>query len=785
MADRVSDEAALWVAAKESLEEYKEELRTMRAAGSVYSTAEKDAQQDKIELQNEFLALLKEEGAQEAENIEKLRDKEALNDRILGEELTRFQRREVDRIKQRDEDERRKKEIKFLLDRVNNLTAAEEKRLKLLIADNAEAEKRNDYLREAKDLAGSIASSFNSYGKHPFFNVNTIANITGAMKNFGEFVANTLEGAAFGVIDSMLNLIFEMNKHEAALKKAVRASDDFNSSLRDTYSEVRANVVSMDTFYESVEDLAKGFTDFTQISQSSANEVAKITSTMIQAGHSSKALTKDIQLLTVSFGMLPKQATQTLLELEAFADDIGLPAPQLTEKFGALGAELTKLGQDGVRAFKDLARVFKITGLEMDKILKMTNRFDTFEGAADQAGRLNAAIGGNFVNAMDLMTATDPIERFEMLRNSLLQAGLEFDNMSYYQRIFFKESLGLESVADLAAMMRGDLSSLDAEIGQNAASYEEMAKKAKESADFQARLNALMQQMIPVLGGVIDGIDRALDSLERGNPNLIDVFKLLGSIMGAMIEHWEATLTILAAWKVGIPLATFLWAQFGTAAAAAATGGTAMSAAITSVGVAAARATPGLLILTGVFAAIGLAALGIGAVFSGLASMLSAFDSDKLWDLSKWIASVNVGTIMFWNASRAIGSLAESIGEVGEALNNLDAGKMRAIAQLSKIATVGASIPKAAQIELADAINTAVSMPVVLGAAQATLGAGGGGGTTDKVVLYAEIPVYVDGKEIERKTLKSIATSKKRSVMSSLVNAGIPPGAGTSTPGRP
>jgi hypothetical protein len=40
-------------------------------------------------------------------------------------------------------------------------------------------------------------------------------------------------------------------------------------------------------------------------------------------------------------------------------------------------------------------------------------------------------LGGNFVNAMDLMMATDPVERFEMIRDSILDAGLSFENMSY------------------------------------------------------------------------------------------------------------------------------------------------------------------------------------------------------------------------------------------------------------------------------------------------------------------------------------------------------------------
>jgi hypothetical protein len=108
----------------------------------------------------------------------------------------------------------------------------------------------------------------------------------------------------------------------------------------------------------------------------------------------------------------------------------------MAANFAAAGPQLAKLGREGVKAFKDLAVASKITGLEVSRLLAITEKFDTFEGAAEQAGKLNAALGGNFVNAMELMTATDPAERFEMIRNSVLDAGLAFDDMSYYQRKF-------------------------------------------------------------------------------------------------------------------------------------------------------------------------------------------------------------------------------------------------------------------------------------------------------------------------------------------------------------
>ena len=146
----------------------------------------------------------------------------------------------------------------------------------------------------------------------------------------------------------------------------------------------------------------------------------------------------------------------------------------------------------------------------MQKLLTMTDKFDTFEGAAEQAGKLNAALGMNAVNAMDLLMETDPAARFDQIRSSILDAGLSFDSMSYYQRKFFTESLGLDSVGDLAAVMRGDMEGLGGEIGKTAQDYEKMAERAKNVATIKEKLIALVMRLIPVFMPLIDSLDKTL-----------------------------------------------------------------------------------------------------------------------------------------------------------------------------------------------------------------------------------------------------------------------------------
>ena len=124
-------------------------------------------------------------------------------------------------------------------------------------------------------------------------------------------------------------------------------------------------------------------------------------------------------------------------------------------------------------------------------ISHLDQKFDTFEGAATQAGKLNAALGGNFVNAMELLTETDPAARFDMMTDAIKDAGLSFDDMSYYQKKFYAESMGLSDVNELALALSGNTDLLSQNLGKTSAEIEETAKRAQQMQSIQEQLNLL------------------------------------------------------------------------------------------------------------------------------------------------------------------------------------------------------------------------------------------------------------------------------------------------------
>ena len=345
--------------------------------------------------------------------------------------------------------------------------------------------------------------------------------------------------AASGIFDKFINtikdLIFGMDEVTNAFERQYQVGAEYEQSIKSQYKDLNHLNVSMQEVAETQGAMIDGFTDFTMLGKEQRDMLTESANVMQELGIKQQDFASIVQTSTKAFGMSVEESEESVRELAETARALGRAPGELAAEFAKAGPALAKFGKDGTQTFKELARVSKITGMEIDKLLNMTNKFDTFEGAATQAGQLNAALGGNFVNAMDMMTATDPVERFEMLRNSLLDAGLSFDSMSYYQRQFYAEAMGLDSVNDLALMMSGNMDSLSGATQKSASELEEEAERAQE-------VQTIMEKLQLILVENADEFMELAGLLEKGVQTL------------AKYGHW---LPRIAKLMIGMKVASF------------------------------------------------------------------------------------------------------------------------------------------------------------------------------------------------------------------------------------
>mgnify|MGYP003966065805 CR=1 FL=1 len=548
-------------------------------------------------------------------------------------------------------------DIKRLENAKKELKKAEEK-LKVINKTNVAFTEGVD---AARDLGKSLGSALGPYGSHPVFNVANLGKVAKAFRGGGNAVRafgfNLVKAGIGAFINSMIKLVFIMNESESAFRKATGGNKSLAREMTNGYERTRKYTVSVQENQEAWTKLHGTFTDFTMASAATRADLADNVAIMSRLGVSADVSSKAMQTLTISFGDTAETASRSLLELRAAAVDLGVAPAMLIEQFGSMGNRLAKMGSQGVDAFKDLARISKITGMELGKLIALTEKFDTFEGAAERAGMLNAALGGNFVNAMDLMMETDPAARFEMIRDAIKDTGLTFDDMSYYQRKFYTEAAGLEEVSDLAALMRGDMDALSGGLNQTSADYAQAAEEARNMATFQERIQALFMRLIPVLTPVIDAIDeliqyfegtiKSTDDLHPKIVSFIGIMESLGSKIMFVGKHWKWFLALWAGFKL-LPLL----------------GGLAKLTKLGFIGPAAAPAAGPML-------ALGAAALmvgaGVGLAALGLAQLVKSFKGME-WDEFQMMAlGITILSGALWLLVGALAGMANPLSWVGVA----------------------------------------------------------------------------------------------------------------------
>ena len=412
------------------------------------------------------------------------------------------------------------------------------------------------------------------------------------------------------IYDRAISQIFELDKAQSEFNKEFRFGPEYTDRIKETTKSLNQYGVSIEDAAKAQTALVRTFTDFTMLNETAQDQLVESAALAAELGVANQDFAQGIQNATKFMGQTSGQAAVSMRELAATAQALGVSQKEMAQNFAAAGPQLAKFGDMGVQVFKELAVVSKTTGLEISKVLSLVEKFDTFEGAAKQAGQLNAALGGNFVNAMDLMMATNPAERFNMIRDSILDAGLSFDDMSYYQKNFYKDALGLSDVGELAMMLSGNMDDLG---GATEASAEDLIAQKEAAAQVQSitdKLNAIVSDNAEIFLGLATAL-QFVASL------LLDNYAIVSILIGGYALYRAVLMAATLAQSLqtlGVITSTAAFSANGIAAAAA----TAMHKAMNLVMLA------GTAIFQGIAFVVGLFTSALTFLVPSLASVLPA-----------------------------------------------------------------------------------------------------------------------------------------------------------------
>ena len=426
----------------------------------------------------------------------------------------------------------------------------------------------------AQQYQDSILGVSSEFQKMIQFMPKSIGQIAGMAKEMLSFkgVINTVSGILLKIVSNTLDFALSVDRASASFRAATGAGYGYERVISNAGAAYLTYGINAEDAAAATTELFSSFRDFTNLSRQEKDRIVATTAILQKMGVSVQLQAKSLDIMTKSLGMGVTESERTLREFESIAQAVGKPMSEIAADFASAAPKLAFYGKQAVDVFKELEAQSKSTGLSVDQLMNtFGDQFDTFEGAGTAVGKLNALLGGPYLNSIDMLNAKEH-ERVEMLQESFKATGLVFDNLNKFERKAFASAIGTD-VDTLSRSLR-ELSPYEqAQILRQ----EQLARKAGQTRDIIQKLKDAFQSFIianqPLVDEIVKLVDRFSDWVQKNHdlsrvleqkvmPHIKQFGSYLKDVVGPFMKDTLIPLLIKAKdnWKllVGVWLAVNL-----------------------------------------------------------------------------------------------------------------------------------------------------------------------------------------------------------------------------------
>ncbi len=338
--------------------------------------------------------------------------------------------------------------------------------------------------------------------------LGSLINSNDAVGQIGDTMKATLTGPnmAFSVLSkifqSTLMFMKEFDKLAADFRKNTGIIDRGFGGIEQRIVNVqRANIrmgVSMDEAFQAAGSLTSEMASFTGMTDKSQASVLQAATVLQEFGVGAQTTAQIFNNFSKGLGYNASQLEKLSTQLMGISTSLKIPPQIIATEFNAASKELMKYGGDMVNVFKGIAEQSKQTGIAMGELLGIVKQFDTFEGAGAAVGKLNAILGGPYLNSINMLYATEE-DRVKMLRESIALSGKQFNQLSRFEQQAIAAAAGITDMA-VAGRLFGGTSS---EFAKTQMSMKEMQERAAKAQSVTEKFTQVMQSFAIALGPVV------------------------------------------------------------------------------------------------------------------------------------------------------------------------------------------------------------------------------------------------------------------------------------------
>jgi len=497
------------------------------------------------------------------------------------------------------------------------------------------------------------------------------------------------------VKEETTKLVQNMDMVQVAFLRSTGFASDFADVIENTWDDVKYFGVSLEEVSKTIDVYINKFSAFSKMNEKEQGSLIKLGATMSRLGVSVEESSAIYDYFQSSLKRGSGGAERGLLNIAGIAETLGESFSKISGEFVSMLPTLAKWGQQTENVFRNLEAVRKSLNITAQEVLNIAQGFDTFDSAAQHVGKLNAILGGPFLNSIQLLNSSEG-EVVQQLNLAFKASGKNWQALSRHERQAIATAAGITDMNVAQKLFNGSLADVNMLLAQQSISQEEVDKRSQRATTITEKFTIILQTLAFAAEPILDVLQwiagAALSVAETLQGWTIPAFFLLFGLLGGGIGK----LISLGGFLGKLPfkllglipglggVAAGLGSVGGAAGAVAApalgaritgffTGlGTGIASFITSMASVVAMAGPAALAILLVGGAIAIVA-GIFAVFLGVAVGIAGFfgslgDAVKTDALTDFAATVGD---MSNNVPGKFSSMAASVDLMSKAISNI------------------------------------------------------------------------------------------------------------------
>ena len=380
------------------------------------------------------------------------------------------------------------------------------------------------------DVSGTLVGQVSSiaFSLTKAYDAAGLKGLGGAM---GSFLLETFsaEKILASMVQEAMKLAVELDKAGKAFGAATGfAFGGAQARIQGISKDLVRSGVTMENVGTSIKSLADNFAGFDP--RNINKDMVTTSALLAKIGVGAELSAKSMDFMVTVMGKTEEQSAALTKQLALTGRQIGVSATAMISNFNSAAKKLVEFGPQMVSVFKELSVQAKITGMSMDNLIGIAEKFDTFEGASDQISQMNAVLGTQ-MSAMDMLNMTHD-QRIQTIRNEVKASVGNFDTLDRYTKKYIAQAMGVKDVEEAQRMLNMTNDKTSDKQQKMIQNQEDLKKITEELVPMYDRLKLafaeLVRELDPFITTIISIVEGTAELAKNGN--LEKILYLMGGL---------------------------------------------------------------------------------------------------------------------------------------------------------------------------------------------------------------------------------------------------------------